>query len=89
MTGHPKRPDKKTYPALTPDFESINTPGLYVIGAASHGLDRYRYENRSTVHMACIHMLHTVQCYIHLLHSYSAYGHIHTSHILIVHCAGA
>ena len=69
MTGHPKRPDKKTYPALTPEFESINTPGLYVIGAASHGLDRYRYGNRSAVHMACIHMLHTVQCYIHLLHS--------------------
>ena len=54
MTGHPKRPDKKTYPALTPEFESINTPGLYVIGAASHGLDRYRYRWHR-----CIHMLHT------------------------------
>ena len=44
MLGHPKRPDQRTYPSLTPEFESSNTPGLYVIGAASHGLDRYRYQ---------------------------------------------
>ena len=46
MTGHPKRPkeQQRTYPALTPEFESTNTRGLFVIGAASHGLDRYRYQ---------------------------------------------
>jgi hypothetical protein len=44
LLGHPKRPDQQTYPALTPEFESVNTDGLFVIGAASHGLDRYRYQ---------------------------------------------
>ena len=44
MLGAPRRADQSTYPALTAEFESINTPGLFVIGAASHGLDRYRYK---------------------------------------------
>lgn len=44
LGGHPKRPlDQKTYPVLTEEYESVSAPGLFVAGAAAHGLDRYRY----------------------------------------------
>lgn len=45
LEGHPKRPkDQNTYPALTAEYESISAPNLFVIGAAAHGLDRFRYK---------------------------------------------
>jgi hypothetical protein len=45
MMGPPWRPkDPHVYPDLTSAFESKTAPHFYVMGSASHGLDRYRYK---------------------------------------------
>eukprot|EP00662_Eupelagonemidae_sp_cell21_P022305 gene22305-biopygen69751 len=43
MTG-PKAADPAVYPLLRSSFDSVSAPDLYVVGAAAHGMDRYRYK---------------------------------------------
>eukprot|EP00662_Eupelagonemidae_sp_cell21_P030959 gene30959-15138_t len=45
MTGPPDRAsDSVTYPLLRNTFEAASAPSMFVVGAAAHGLDRYRYK---------------------------------------------
>lgn len=44
MMGPPHRAASRAYPKLSPFFET-NFPNIYVVGAASHGRDRYRYKS--------------------------------------------
>ena len=44
LMGDPRRPNQTPYPSLTPEFESTNAPRMFFAGAATHGLDRYRYK---------------------------------------------
>eukprot|EP00930_Biecheleria_cincta_P048409 TRINITY_DN33724_c0_g1_i1.p1 TRINITY_DN33724_c0_g1~~TRINITY_DN33724_c0_g1_i1.p1 ORF type:complete len:787 (-),score=96.38 TRINITY_DN33724_c0_g1_i1:163-2523(-) len=45
MLRNPWRPtDTGVYPDLTSEYESVSAKHLFVAGAATHGLDRYRYK---------------------------------------------
>lgn len=45
MTGPPQRKhDQQTYPLLSSEYESVSAKHLFVAGAASHGMDRYKYK---------------------------------------------
>merc|ERR1712183_818910 len=45
LIKNPRRPtDDGVYPELSPEYESVSAKHIFVAGAATHGLDRYRYK---------------------------------------------